>query len=269
MELQVYYQPMINLSSGKIGCFEALLRWHHPTKKNVSPIEFIPIAEDTGLIVPLGYWVLKEAIAQTKKWQKQFSHDYKNLIISVNLSARQVLEPCLLSKIEQLLQQFDFKPECLKLEVTESLLMENFDSALEVFLQLERLGVGLAIDDFGTGYSSLARIQTLPVRVIKIDRSFIKNIEQSESNLELVRGIVALGSKLGKKVIVEGVETESQLKIMQDLGADEGQGYYFTRPLNANLAQALLDKKPQWEFWQQDKNAKQRLLQMHRADLMT
>jgi diguanylate cyclase (GGDEF)-like protein/PAS domain S-box-containing protein len=277
-ELQLYYQPIVCLTTGKISGFEALVRWQHPTRGLVSPGEFIPVAEETGLILPLGEWVLREACLTAKKWQLKFSNP-NPLTISVNLSGRQFGQPNLSAKIDQILCETGVERQSLKLEITESAIMENAEStggisngivvassgvvksgrlgtasddAIAILEQLRSLGVQLGIDDFGTGYSSLSRLYRFPINTLKIDQSFIKRMhvgsegENCSSSCKIVRAIVMLAHNLGLDVTAEGIETPEQLTELRKLGCESGQGYFFSKPITAVEAEALLAAHPQW-----------------------
>jgi diguanylate cyclase (GGDEF)-like protein/PAS domain S-box-containing protein len=238
-ELVLHYQPEVALRTGKIIGFEALVRWRHPKRGLVSPNEFIPIAEETGLIVPLGDWVLEQACQKMRQWQLEFP-DLCDLKISVNLSGKQFASPDLVPVVEQVLRNSGLRPECLDLEITESVLMEDADAAIRTLLDLKALGVGLQIDDFGTGYSSLSYLHRLPFDTLKIDRSFVSSMGIQEDGLEIVRTIMALAQSLRMRVVAEGVENRSQLAYLRDMGCGFGQGYHFFKPLDVDTARLLL-----------------------------
>ena len=246
-EFHVHYQPIVSLASGKITGFEALLRWEHPERGLLSPAEFIPIAEETGLIVPLGYWVLRTACYQTRAWQKRFPTT-PPLTISVNLSSKQFLQPDLIRQIEQILGESDLDACNLRLEITESAIMENSETAATMLLQLRSMGIEIYIDDFGTGYSSLSYLQRFPVNALKIDRSFISRMGVEGEDSEIVRTIVMLADKLGIDVIAEGVETAEQLEQLREICCvqAQGQGYFFSKPLDSQAAETLIADLPQW-----------------------
>lgn len=233
------YQPIVSCTTGQLVGFEALVRWRHPTRGLVSPSEFIPVAERTGLIVALGEWVLSEAVACLSKWQLQFP-DYLPLNMSVNLSGLQLFAPNLLPLLDSLLRVHNFNGEFLKLEITESVLMENAEAAAEVLELLKARQVKVCLDDFGTGYSNLSYLQLLPIDTLKIDRSFVCCMEEGGKSLALVGAILNLASSLELEVIAEGVETEEQLIILRSLGCNSYQGYFFSRPLEEEGALALL-----------------------------
>ena len=245
-QFEVVYQPLVCLVTGQISGFEALLRWQHPTKGCISPVDFIPIAEDTGLIVPLGKWVLKTAIRQMYDWQKIFPHALSKAKMAVNISGKQLLHTNLVEQIEQMLLETGLNPNCLKLEITESLLMENFDRAIFILKQLSQLGIELSIDDFGTGYSSLGRLENLPIDTLKIDRCFVMQIDESSKKLAMVKAISNLAHSLKINIVVEGIETSTQLAKIRSLNCQEGQGYYFAKPLDASSAAALLTSQFHW-----------------------
>ncbi|MEG4504803.1 EAL domain-containing protein [Microcoleus sp. F6_B4] len=233
------YQPIVSFATGKIVGFEALVRWRHPTRGLVSPSEFIPVAERTGLIVALGEWVLSEAVACLSRWQLQFPN-YLPLNMSVNLSGIQLFAPNLLPLLDSLLRVHNLKGEFLKLEITESVLMENAEEAAGVLELLKARHIKVCLDDFGTGYSNLSYLQLLPIDTLKIDRSFVCCVEEGGKNLNLLEAILNLASSLELEAIAEGVETQEQLIILRSLGCNSYQGYFFSRPLEEEGAVALL-----------------------------
>jgi EAL domain-containing protein (putative c-di-GMP-specific phosphodiesterase class I) len=237
-EFCVYYQPIVSLQTGRLAAFEALVRWNHPRRGLVMPADFIPVAEETGLIVPIGLWVLAEACARVRKWQKA-SPAHRSLGLSVNLSARQVAQPDLLERIKEALERSKLSPHCLKLEITESVVMENAEAAAQMFKQLRALGVQLSIDDFGTGYSSLSYLHRFPLNYLKIDRSFVSRLTTDNDNA-IVRTISTLARNLGMEVIAEGIETEEQHQQLKMLGCEFGQGYLFSEPVDGHLVPQLL-----------------------------
>ena len=245
-EFQNFYQPIVSLSNGHIVGFEALLRWHHPMRGMVSPGEFIPVAEETGLIRELGWWNLREACRQMSEWRGQFK-DYSHLTVSVNLSAKQFLQPNLVDDIRKLLEELRLPPRTLKLEITESTVMADPAAAIEMLQQIKALGISLAIDDFGTGYSSLSYLHRFPLDTLKIDRSFISGMEEGGEGMEIARTILPMAKNLHLDVIAEGVETAEQLVLLQKLQCKYGQGYYFSRPVSAEAAAALLAGNRTWE----------------------
>lgn len=238
-EFLLHYQPIVALSTGKIVGFEALIRWQHPEQGLVSPIKFIPIAEETGLIAPIGQWVLREACRQMKSWQDRFPSD-SPLCISVNLSSRQFSQPSLIGQIRQTLVETGLTTHSLKLEITESAIMENTESAMDMLLQLKAMGIQLSVDDFGTGYSSLGYLYRFPMDLLKVDRSFISRVDVDGEKLELVRTIITLAWNLGMDVVAEGVETTKQLAQLKALKCEYAQGYLFSKPLNRQEAEKLI-----------------------------
>lgn len=238
-EFRLHYQPIITLSSGKITGFEALIRWQHPERGLVFPLEFISIAEETGLIVPIGYWVLEEACRQMQTWQVQFPK-IPPLTISINFSSKQFLQSDLVENINSILQQTGLDTHSLVVEVTESVLMENTESATIIFLQLRAQGVQLFLDDFGTGYSSLSYLHRFPFNTLKIDRSFVNRMGNDGECLEIVRTIITLAHSLGMNVTAEGVETPAQLTQLRALKCDRAQGYFFSKPVDCEVARALI-----------------------------
>ncbi|MCC5635087.1 EAL domain-containing protein [Nostoc sp. CHAB 5844] len=253
-EFRVYYQPIVSLTSGSILGFEALLRWQHPERGLLNPTDFIPLAEETGLIVEIGYWVLHEACRQMQTWR--LSVDAERLVarhrtnslekISVNLSVKQFSHPDLTERIGQILHTTGLDPSRLILEITESAIIENSDEATLTLSQLRNLGIELAIDDFGTGYSSLGRLYSLPISVLKIDQSFVRPMNTDNKNLEIIEIIVTLADKLGMAVNAEGVETQEQLELLKRLNCEYAQGYFFSKPLDSSTATGLIMANPQW-----------------------
>jgi EAL domain-containing protein (putative c-di-GMP-specific phosphodiesterase class I) len=238
-ELCLYYQPIISVASGELSGFEALVRWQHPERGIISPEQFIPLAEETGLIVPLGLGVLREACNQLRKWQQGSLAD-RDLIMSVNLSAKQLIQSDLIEKVEEVLTESGINPWLLKLEITESVVMENAELAAVTLARLRGLGVRLSIDDFGTGYSSLSYLNRFPVDTLKVDRSFIMRMCEGDESFEIVKTIVTLAGNLGMQVIAEGVETEDQLEQLKLLKCQYAQGYLFSRPLAATDADIFI-----------------------------
>jgi diguanylate cyclase (GGDEF)-like protein len=238
-ELCVYYQPIVSIGSGELHGFEALVRWHHPERGIVLPSDFIPLAEETGLIVPLGLNVLREACHQLWQWQ-QCSVLNRYLIMSVNLSGKQLMQPDLTEQIEEVLRESHLDPWHLKLEITETVVMENPELAAITLAKLRGLGVRLSIDDFGTGYSSLSYLNRFPVDTLKIDRSFVTTMSEADENLQIVKTIVTLAGNLGMEVIAEGVETEEQLNLLKMLKCQYAQGYLFSEPLDVMAADLFI-----------------------------
>ncbi len=227
-ELRLHYQPQVDLHSGRMVGAEALVRWQHPELGLVSPADFILLAEETGLIVPIGEWVLRQACAQARAWQDA---GLPPLRVAVNLSARQFRQKNLLDVITTALQHVDLEPKWLEVEVTESLVMGDVNRAIDVLRGLERMGVSVAMDDFGTGYCSLSYLRRLPIDVIKIDRSFIEHIPDNPDDVAIATAIIALAKSLQLTVVAEGVETQAQLNFLRQHGCDTAQGYYYSRPL--------------------------------------
>ena len=238
-EFILHYQPIVALETGTISGFEALIRWQHPERGFVRPDEFISIAEETGLIIPIGQWVLEEACRQIHEWQELYPQ-YPPLQISVNLSSKQFATPNLIEQISRVLRETCVEPHSLKLEITESMVMENVESAIEMLKQLRTLGIELSIDDFGTGYSSLSYLHRFPISTLKIDRSFVSRMSDNNENAEIVRTILMLARSLKMDVVAEGVETKDQLSQLAMLECEYGQGYYFSKPLDVEGASALL-----------------------------
>jgi diguanylate cyclase (GGDEF)-like protein/PAS domain S-box-containing protein len=226
------YQPIVSLDDFRVCGFEALIRWQHPERGLVSPLDFIPIAEDTGQILAIGEWALNEACRQMHRWETAYPVSAP-LFISVNLSCKQFNHPLLIEQVAEVIKRTRISPRRLKLEITESAVMDNIDSATSMLRQLRDIGVQLAIDDFGTGYSSLSYLHKFPIDTLKIDRSFVTRMAENPENIEIVRTIILLAQVLGMDVIAEGVETKEQLKILRDLKCEYGQGYYFSRPATA------------------------------------
>jgi diguanylate cyclase (GGDEF)-like protein/PAS domain S-box-containing protein len=240
-QLHLCYEPQISLASGRICCLEALVRWRHPARGEVSPGEFIPLAEDTGMILAIGRWVLREACRQIKAWQERWPAPAP-LTIAVNLSARQLQHPGIVDEVRAALAAAGLDPQSLVLEITETAIMEQLDAAITLLTELRRLGVRLALDDFGTGYSSLSYLQRLPVDILKIDRSFVAGVARSTEDSALARGILTLGQTLGLETVAEGIETAEQLAALRALGCQLGQGYFFARPLGPAAVDALLER---------------------------
>lgn len=237
-EFQLYYQPIIDFKSGLTSGFEALVRWISPTRGFVSPGEFIPLAEETKLIVPIGDWILRAACRQMHQWHQKFP-DYPQLTISVNLSSHQ-FSADLVAQVEQILAETNLAPHCLKLEITESAVMDNVEEAIALLKDLKALGIKLSIDDFGTGYSSLSYLQKFCADTLKVDQSFVRQMDVSDKNIAIVDIIVTLAHKLEMDVIAEGIETETQTRLLKELNCEYGQGYLFAKPLNLEAAEEFI-----------------------------
>jgi diguanylate cyclase (GGDEF)-like protein/PAS domain S-box-containing protein len=240
-EFVVYYQPIVDLQTRLLTGFESLVRWKHPKQGLVPPGEFIPVAEETGLIVPIGQWVMQESCRQITEWQARHPGDAP-LRISVNLSSHQIAQPDLVDQIRQTLESTGMDPRQLAVEITESALVRDMSAGAAVLERLRELKISLNIDDFGTGYSSLAYLQNLPVDALKIDRSFVSRIKAVGGRLEIVQAIITLAHSLGMKVVAEGVETKEQLDALTSLRCNAAQGYLFARPLPAEDAEQLLTR---------------------------
>lgn len=238
-EFVIYYQPIINLNNKQIIEFEALLRWNHPERGLVPPNEFIPVAEETGLIVPLGEWTMGEACRQVYEWQQTFPL-FKDLCISVNLSIKQLMNPTLTDQVVNILTRTKLDAKYLKLEVTETMVMENADLALNILSELCALGVLVSTDDFGTGYSSLSYLHHFPFERLKIDRSFIGRMDTEAKSEEIVRTILTLAENLHLEVVAEGIENDHQFEQLRKLGCHFGQGYLFSKPVPAQAAEKIL-----------------------------
>jgi EAL domain-containing protein (putative c-di-GMP-specific phosphodiesterase class I) len=243
-ELSVHFQPIMSLETNRLAGFEALARWQHPQRGFISPVDFISIAEETGLIIELGRLILRESCSQMRAWQLEHPNQ-KALTMSVNLSGKQFTQHNLIEQIRQILQETGLDPHCLKLEITESVVMENAEIAKSMLMQLRALGVKLSIDDFGTGYSSLSYLHRFPVNTLKIDRSFISSMSAGDENMEIVRTIMTLANNLGMDVVAEGVETEKQLAQLKEMRCEYGQGYLFSKPLTVEAASEFLRKDQQ------------------------
>ena len=240
-EFLLHYQPKVEIATGLITGIEALLRWNHPRRGLISPMEFIPLAEETGLIASISEWVLATACARTKTWQDQ---GFPKLDVAVNLSARQFADPMLLPKLTDIIRRSGLDPSSLELEITESLVMTHGESAVDVLQKLKSIGVRIAIDDFGTGYSSLAYLKRFPIDTIKVDRSFIRDIPSDSGDKQITRAIIAMAHSLKLRVVAEGVETVDQLRFLRSERCNTAQGYFLHRPLpEAEVAGVLKDNR--------------------------
>ena len=237
-EFSLHYQPIIEVNTGRLTSFEALIRWFTPDGI-ISPIKFIPVAEETGLITPLGWWVFQEACYQLQSWQEKFPQ-HQSLMLNINFSAIQLKQDDLVENIQAILNGIGLPGNRLKLELTESCLLENSNAQIQVLQQLKKLGIKICIDDFGTGYSSLSRLHELPIDTLKIDRAFVKRMEADSVSLEMVKMIITLAHSLNMDVVAEGVETETQLQQLKVLGCEFAQGYLLATPLDQVAAQEFI-----------------------------
>jgi diguanylate cyclase (GGDEF)-like protein/PAS domain S-box-containing protein len=244
-EFRNFYQPIVSLDSGEVSGFEALLRWDHPTRGLLGPDMFIAVAEDTGLIRELGWWNLCEACRQLGKWKANLSPD-RELVMNVNLSIKQFMQPNLVERIGALLAEMSLSPQSLKLEITESTVMEDPTAAVEMLHQLKALGIRLAIDDFGTGYSSLSYLHRFPLDTLKIDRSFISGASDGIDGMEIARTVMPLAKNLSLDVVAEGVETAEQVRLLKSLKCKYGQGFYFSEPVSPQQAELMITEHALW-----------------------
>ena len=238
-QFELYYQPIMQLQSHQLLGFEALLRWRHPQRGLVNPDDFIPAAEQTGLILPIGEWVLHQACQQSQQWQERWGND-PPLTISVNLSAKQIEQPNLLTYIENTVQRSGLQSDQLKLELTESLLVERGEQITSRLKHLRSIGFQLIIDDFGTGYSCLSYLHQFPFDGLKLDRSFVHRLETDDQSQTIICTLVQLAENLNMQVVAEGIETIPQLEFLRQLNCQMGQGYYFSRPMNAIVAEQFI-----------------------------
>jgi predicted signal transduction protein with EAL and GGDEF domain len=239
-EFRVHYQPVVSLRDCRIIGFEALLRWQRPGFGLVMPAEFVPVAEETGLILFSGLWVLREACRQMRAWNLQFPSD-PAFTVAVNISGKQFAQPDLVSQVGHILREACLDPHCLKLELTESVTMRDVERAARILGELKTLGVRLSMDDFGTGYSSLSHLRRFPLDTLKIDRSFVSEMENSSESRAIVQMIMSLGSSLGMEMVAEGVETAEQASLLESLGCEYAQGYFFSKPIDQKgMAEVLL-----------------------------
>ncbi|HQU82231.1 MAG TPA: EAL domain-containing protein [Pyrinomonadaceae bacterium] len=245
-ELLVYYQPIIDLKNMQLRGFEALMRWSHPQRGIVPPGEFIPVSEETGLIIPMTLWILRESCRQLVKWQQRNPLNAL-LMISVNLSGKHFARPDLVEQVKTILEETKINPKCVKLELTESAVMDNAETAIEMLKQLRGLGVQLSIDDFGTGYSSLSYLHRFPIDMLKVDRSFVSTMEEGTENGEIVRTIISLAKTLKLSVVAEGIESIHQLHQLRVLGCEYGQGFLFSRPIPNHEIDKILDDRNRWQ----------------------
>jgi diguanylate cyclase (GGDEF)-like protein len=244
-EFLVYYQPIICLTTGRISGFEALVRWQHPIRGLISPIEFIPVAEETGLINTINTWVLQSACQQLSIWQHHLLTP-EPLTISVNLSARLFSQPNLVEQIDQIIYQNKINAEYLQLEITETVIMENTNAIKTILQQLKQRKIKLIMDDFGTGYSSLSYLHSFPLDALKIDKSFVKRMQENQENMGLVPAMISIANSMGMSAIAEGVETPKQLAQLRTLNCNFAQGYLFSKPIEEKLVMKLITAAPQW-----------------------
>lgn len=239
-ELCLFYQPLVSIKTRKLEGFEALVRWRHPNQGIISPAKFIPVAEETGLIIPMGKWIIEEACQRLNTWRNVIQ-DIEDIHINVNISLHQFMQKDFVDFVTEVLEDTELPPECLCLELTESILMKNSKTTAEKLRRLKTAGIKLAIDDFGTGYSALSYIRHFPVDILKIDRSFISNMEYSNENLKIVKTIITLAKSLDITVVAEGVETNNQLDILKWMDCDTAQGFLFSQPVNVETASSLIE----------------------------
>jgi diguanylate cyclase (GGDEF)-like protein len=244
-EFVLHYQPVMSPETGGIVGVEALVRWDHPERGRIAPGEFIPLAEETGLIVPISTWVIRQACAQLRVWQERHPRPTP-LFCTVNVSVRHFSQPDLVDQVTAIVGETGIDPSTLKLEITESVIVDNDDLAREVLVQLRALGVQVYLDDFGTGYSSLGYLHRLPLDAIKIDRSFVGQMEADDRSYQLVRTVRLLAQNVGLSVVAEGVETSEQLRAIRGLGCEFAQGFLFSKPVSVDEVDALLTKDPHW-----------------------
>ena len=240
-ELDVFYQPKLCLRSGRLLGMEALLRWNHPEKGMIRPDQFISVAEETGLIIPIGKWIARQACRMSKQLS---AAGFGNLQVAINLSPKQFSDPDLVASIASILKEEQLPPALLELELTEGLLLEATDDTRLQLDQLKELGLTLAMDDFGTGYSSLSYLKKFPIDIIKIDRSFIKDIPDNQNDMEITSAVIAMAHNLKLKVVAEGIETAAQLAFLRRHRCDVGQGYLFDRPIPGSELQRALKRYP-------------------------
>lgn len=240
-EFQLYYQPILSMRSNELVSLEALIRWVHPTRGLLLPGEFLPIAEESGLILPIEKWVLHEACSQLRQWHEKYP-SLQNVSINVNVSNRQFAQSNFVDGVMKTLAATGLSSKFLKLEITESVLISNYTAANEVFTKLRNSGVQLEIDDFGSGYSALGYLQRFPISAIKIDKSFVDEIGKSRRGTELIRAIISMARELGMEAIAEGIETDEQLDRLKELSCHLGQGFLLSKPLDKNAAEKILEE---------------------------
>jgi EAL domain-containing protein (putative c-di-GMP-specific phosphodiesterase class I) len=242
-EFVLHYQPLVDMSNDQIMGFEALIRWNHPQRGLLGPGEFLTVAEETGLIIPIGYWVLEEACSQLSQWNADFRRA-KPLAVSVNLSCKQFVDTSLVEKIDEILARTGMDSTCLWLEVTESVVMENSAMAIAMLKELKQRGIQVCLDDFGTGHSTLSYLHRLPIDTLKIDRSFVSEIDGKGDGAEIVKTIMTLAHHLGLDVVAEGIESQTQLSQVKALNGQIGQGFFFARPMASQAVEAMWNVEP-------------------------
>jgi EAL domain-containing protein (putative c-di-GMP-specific phosphodiesterase class I) len=245
-EFVLFYQPVIELETGRVSGVEALIRWIHPTRGMVPPLDFIPLAEETGLIIPIGRWVLRTAVSYAKALQDAYPMD-PPFHMAVNLSARQLARPEIVDEVRDILDETQIIPHSLILEITESVMMQDMELSIERLTELKSLGVQLAIDDFGTGYSSLNYVRRFPVDILKVDKSFIDGVSEGGESSALTAAVIELAGILGLKPVAEGIERADQLQRLLELHCDLGQGYFFAKPLPGMDLESLLTERREME----------------------
>jgi EAL domain-containing protein (putative c-di-GMP-specific phosphodiesterase class I) len=244
-EFALHYQPIVSLRTGRVTGFEALVRWEHPRRGLVHPADFIPVAEETGLIVPIGKWVLTEALTRVKEWHASHPRE-EPLTIGVNLSVKQFSQSDLVEQITSALEATGALPSSLRLEITEAAILEKRPAAVVMLSRIRDLGVQVYLDDFGTGYSSLSYLHGLPIDAIKIDREFVSSMDTDDKNLRLVRTIITLAEIVGVRAEAEGISTQEQLRELRALNCDQGQGYLFSAPITLDAVDGVLTSNPVW-----------------------
>ncbi|BAI93656.1 hypothetical protein N39L_55950 [Limnospira platensis NIES-39] len=240
-EFQLYYQPIIDLKTNQIAGFEALVRWISPQRGFVSPGEFIPVSEESGLIIPLGEWILLEGCRQLAIWHQKYCQN-PPFMLSINLSTRQFSQVNLIECVDQILTETGVDRNCIKLEITESAIMDDVDEAIALLEQLKSLGIKLSMDDFGTGYSSLSYLHRFPIDTLKVDQSFVRRMDDSQQNTEIVKTIIMLGHNLNMDIVAEGIEAEGNVQTLKNLNCEYGQGYFFSKPLPVTALEDLLNR---------------------------
>ncbi len=249
-EMRVYYQPIVDIQKGRLVGFEALIRWHHSHRGLIAPGQFLPVAEETGLIVDLDRWLWRTAVHQLADWQTRFGEDL-DLKISVNCSNRSFHRPDVTTFISEILQEADLPGSSFTMEVTEGVVIDDTETAVKELEALRAMGIRISLDDFGTGYASLSVLHSLPIDILKIDRSFVKRMDRRADGTQLIQTVIDMGNKLGMQCVAEGIEIRRQLEQLRDMQCDYGQGYLFSKPLDADLTGALIGRRREWlrQFW--------------------